>query len=234
MSIILTTTAECPDCGATATLDYPASINADRRPDLRDAILDRSLFTLPCPSCAAVMSFDPHITYLDVARRQWILADSADELENWPNAENSATEVYDLAFGAEAPDAARAIGARLSPRLVFGWPALIEKLLCETLGLDDVAVETLKLALLKEGPARTLDPSLKLRLVGQDDNALTFAWLDAVSGMERDRMRVPNTAYTLVKGDKESWAPVAALLAGRMFVDVNRVLRGPDAAASDG
>jgi CpXC protein len=236
MSIFFTASAECPECGASATLDYPASVNADRRPDLREAILDQSLFTLPCPSCAKPLTFDPHISYLDVARRQWILAESVDQIENWRGIETDACATYDLAFGAGAPAVAREIGARLLPRLVFGWPALIEKLLCQTLGLDDVAVETLKLALLRASAGRTLDTSLELRLVGQDDDALTFAWLEPVSGLEHERVRVPRDAYVLVKGDLvtgdgAAWGPVAALLAGRMFVDVNRVLRGPDGAA---
>ncbi len=113
------------------------------------------------------------------------------------------------------------------PRLVFGWPALIEKLLCEELGLDDAALEALKLALLKDGPQRTLDPTLELRLVRREADDLIFARLDPTTGAEQDRLRVPEAAYLTVKGGGAAWAPLTALLAGRMFVDMNRVLRGP-------
>src|SRR5271157_6039305 len=100
MSLFFTATATCPTCRAEATLAYPASINVDRRPDLRAAILNQSLYTLPCPKCDETLTFEPHITYLDMRRRQWILAEAVSEIGNWPAAEASALGVYDLAFGA--------------------------------------------------------------------------------------------------------------------------------------
>src|SRR5208282_677971 len=162
MSIFVMAHAACPTCGTAATLDYPASINADRRPDLRRAIVDHSLFTLPCRSCGEILTFEPHITYLDMAGGQWILAESVDEIENWRTAETAAAKVYDMAFGSRAPQMARALGTNIRPRLVFGWPALIEKLLCEELGIDDVALESLKLAILRDGPDQTLTPGQEL------------------------------------------------------------------------
>jgi CpXC motif protein len=225
MSIFVTAHAVCPTCGAPATLDYPASINVGRRPGLRDAILDHSLFTLPCRSCGETLTFEPHITYLDMTRGQWILAESAEEIENWRSSETAASSVYDMAFGAAAPQAARTLGAKLVPRLVFGWPALIEKLHCEELGIDDVALESLKLATLKEGPERMLYPTLELRLIGQEKDSLLFAWIDPATGSEAARMAVPEAAYVVVKGGGEAWAPLTGLLAGRMYVDMNRVLR---------
>jgi hypothetical protein len=232
MSIFVTASTVCPTCGTAAALDYPASINADRRPDLRAAILERSLFTLACRNCGEALIFEPHITYLDMARGQWILAESLDELGNWQAAEAAALGVYDMAFGASAPEAARAIGAGLRPRLVFGWPALIEKLRCEELGVDDVALEALKLAVVRDGPARGLDPTLELRLVARVGADLVLSWIDPDSGAETARVSVPEAAYVLVKGGGAAWAPLLGVLAGRMFVDMNRVLRGPIAEAA--
>ena len=231
MSIFVTAHAKCPACETPATLDYPASVNADRRPDLRASILDQSLFTLPCPSCGATLTFEPHITYLDMKRGQWILAESTDEIEHWRDAEAAATGIYDTAFGAGAPDVARALGARLKPRLVFGWPALIEKLRCDELGLDDVALESLKLAMLRATPERSIDPGQELRLSGRDGSNLVFAWIDPTTGAEMARVVAPDAAYVVVKGDAAAWAPLARLLAGRMYVDMNRVLRDAAPAA---
>ena len=177
MSLLAEATATCPTCAAVTGMEFPVSINADRRPDLRAAILDRSMFALPCRSCG-VLTFEPHLAYLDVGRRQWILAQSTDDRANWEQAENDAVGVYDLAFGAGAPAAARAIGSALRPRLVFGWPALIEKLLCHDLGLDDVALEALKFATIANATPPTLDPSLDLRLAGEQDGNLVLHWID--------------------------------------------------------
>jgi hypothetical protein len=232
MSIFITASTVCPTCGTAGTLDFPASINADRRPDLRAAILDHSMFTLPCRNCGETLTFEPHITYLDMVRGQWILAESVDEIEHWRAAEASAVRVHGLAFGPTAPAAARDIGATLKPRLVFGWPALIEKLRCDELGLDDAALEALKLAIVRDGPARELDASLELRMLGRDGDNLDFAWADPVTGEISARFSVPETAYAIVKGGGEAWAPLQKLLAGPLYVDMNRVVRdaAPDAA----
>lgn len=225
MSIFITASATCPTCGAVGTLEYPASINADRRPDLRAAILDHSLFTLPCRSCGETLTFEPHITYLDMTRGWWILAESVDESANWRAAEAAAVGVYDMAFGSGAPAVARELGARLTARLAFGWPALIEKLRCEELGVDDTALEALKLAMVKEATGPRLDPALELRLMGREEENLVFVWLDPSTGAEAGRMSVPEAAYILVKGGGDCWVPVFKLLAGRMYVDMNRVVR---------
>jgi hypothetical protein len=233
MSLIFTASMVCPACGAEATLDYPSSINADRRPDLREAILDHSLYTSRCPGCARSLAFDPHMTYLDVARRQWILAEGVHEVGNWQETEANAIGIYDMAFGGTAPEAARTIGRRLVPRLVFGWPALIEKLLCQELGFDDAALEALKFAALRDGPSRTISPTLELRLIGSNEDGLICAWLDPSTGEEFEQIGIPEELYAQVKGG-EAWEPLTKALSGPMFVDMNRVLRAPAALVPSG
>lgn len=232
MSLLAEATATCPTCTAVTSMEFPASINADRRPDLRAAILDGSMFTLPCRTCGEVLTFEPHLAYLDVGRRQWILAQSTDDRANWEQAERDAVGVYDLAFGASAPAAARAIGSALRPRLVFGWPALIEKLLCHDLGLDDVALEALKFATIANATPPELDPDLDLRLVGEQDGNLMLHWIDPSDGAPTARMQIPQSAYVMVKGGGDAWAKLTGVLAGRMFVDIGRVLREPAPATS--
>ena len=48
MSRFFTATATCPNCTTLNTFDYPASVNADRRDDLRSAILDGTLYVRRC------------------------------------------------------------------------------------------------------------------------------------------------------------------------------------------
>src|SRR5208282_3755237 len=131
---------------------------------------------------------------------------------------------FDRAFGAGAPPDARMIGAGLKPRLVFGWPALIEKLLCRDLGLDDVFLEALKLATIASGAIPELDPALDLRLAGERDGALLLQLVDPVDGRPSGEVAVPHAAYAVVTARGEAWAPAIAKLAGRMFVDIGRVL----------
>jgi hypothetical protein len=224
MSFIITQRAACPTCGAEVEIQ-PASINADRRPDLRAAILDGSLSTQACRACGEKLGFEPRLTYLDVGGRQWILAEAAEARADWAEIEQQATDVYAASFGANAPEIARGIGALLEPRVVFGWPALAEKLLCRDYGLDDTALEALKLATLAHGDESTVYNALDLRLTGREGENLVLHWLHPTDGTPVERLTIPMAAYALVKSGGEAWAPVRARLAGQMYVDIGRVLR---------
>jgi len=225
MSILAEATAACPTCGKQVAFDCPASVNADRRPDLRAGILDGSLFAETCRTCGENLMFEPNLTYLDIGRRQWILARPSEERGAWETAEHEAATVYDLAFGPDAAPAVRKLGDGLLPRLVFGWPALAEKLRCQEMGLDDVALEATKFAALAEGPMREINPDLDLRLTGEAEGAMLLQWLDPSDGVAVSSLRVPRQVYVLVKGGGEAWAPLNARLAGQMYVDIGRVLR---------
>jgi hypothetical protein len=224
MSFIVQAAATCPTCGAEAKVEFPASINADRRPDLRAAILEGTLATQPCRACGERLTFEPQMTFLDVGRRQWIFAESAEARAGWPEIEAQAASIFDDAFGPAAPEAARTIGAGLIPRLVFGWPALAEKLLCNDLGLDDIALEQLKFAAIAEGSIPTLYAARELRLTGSDENTLVLSWLDPTDGTPIERLRIPQEAYVLIKAGGPAWDPLAARIAGGMYVDTARAL----------
>jgi CpXC protein len=232
MSFIVDATAECPTCRATARLDFPASINADRRPDLRAAILDGSIYGQDCASCGERLSFEPQTTYLDVGRRQWILAQSSEDRSGWLEAEQTAIAVHATAFGRDAPAAARRLGESVVSRLVFGWPAMAEKLLCRELGLDDIALEALKMTAIAHNTVPVLDPGLDFRLVGDQDEALLFAWLDPADGDHAARMQIPKAAYALLKGGGDAWTPLMERVTGSPFVDIGRVLRASPAPAA--
>jgi hypothetical protein len=229
MSIFAEATAICPTCRTEASLTWPASINADRRPDLRAAILDGTLYTLPCRTCGETLTFEPHISYLDVGRRQWILAESVDEAARWREHETNAGRVFDLAFGAASSPAARAIGERLATRIVFGWPAMAEKLRCADLGIDDAVLEVLKLAIVGQGPSRPLNPDLDLRLLGQEGTDLALAWVDRETGEATEQLTVPEAAWLAIKAEPEPWRDAMAAVTGPLFVDMSRLLRDAEA-----
>jgi hypothetical protein len=227
MSFIIPASSTCPTCGAQARVAFPASINADRRPDLRAAILDGSCATQHCRTCGESLTFQPQLTYLDTGRRQWIFAEAAEARGDWPEIEAQAAEIFNDAFGGGAPEAARAIGTNLVPRLVFGWPALAEKLLCAELGLDDRTLEAVKIALIADGKCPSVYTTLDLRLTGADDENLVLDWLDPATGTAVERLRVPQAAYVLAKAGGDAWAPLIDRLAGPFFVDIGRVLHAP-------
>jgi len=224
MSLFNQATVTCPHCATQFEVDQVASINADRRPDLRREILDGVFQAQTCAHCGTVFRLPPSFSYLDVGHGQWIMAYPADELVNWPVLEAHAEEIFDTAYGAGAPAAARDIGAGLVPRITFGWPAIREKLLCPELALDDVTLELLKAAVMRTVQKPPFADSTELRLLGAADGGLTLAWLDSNTEATLASLRVPRDIYGDIEGDVAAWAGMRERLAGHGFADLNRLL----------
>ncbi len=226
MSIFNSANAVCPECGETVEISWAASVNADRRPDLRLAILDSSFQAEPCPICESTMRLPPHITYLDVARGHWILVEDVTELSRWPALEEEADRLFSDSFGAKAPSMAKDIGTGMQKRLVFGWPALREKLFCAELGLDDVELELLKVAVIRGVDDVPIGEDLALRLVAGDSETLTFDVTDDDTEERVATTEVPRSLYDDIVGDTDAWAPLREQLVTETFVDVARFMVG--------
>jgi hypothetical protein len=229
MSIFHPVSATCGKCGTETAVDRSASVNAGRQPDLRAAILDGSFQSVACPKCGAPLRVPPHMTYLDVGRGQWIMVEPASMLEEWPDVEADARATYERTFGAAAPASARDLGAGLKSRLVFGWPALREKLICADLELDDVTLELLKMAIMRDVDGPPMADETELRLVGGDTQKLDFAWVVAASEARLAALEVPRDIYDGITEEPEAWAPVREKFAGQLLVDLRRLIAGPAA-----
>ena len=83
MSMFNPATAPCPACGTVHRFQLVASVNADRRDDLRLAILDGSFQRETCAKCKTQFVLPPALTYLDVRRGQFILVQPLKVQEYW-------------------------------------------------------------------------------------------------------------------------------------------------------
>ncbi len=227
MSIFHTAGAKCANCGTLNQVQRTASVNADRRPDLRAAVLNGTFQSVKCTKCGTEMRLPPHLTYLDLGHNQWIAAEPVSLLDQWPEAEAETQNAYDTAFGEDATPAARALGENLRPRLVFGWPALREKLIADDLGLDDITLELLKMAVMREVPEPPLADQTELRLFGGNDTTLNFAWIDTGNEQHLVELDIPREVYDDVAGDEEVWATTRELFEGKLLVDLRRLTAGP-------
>lgn len=227
MSVFHPASLTCGKCGTANGVDLATSVNADRRPDLRDAILDGSFQSLKCESCGSALRLPAHLSYVDIGRGQWILVDSFTALPNWKASEADAQAAFDLAFGADAPDAARDIGKDLRPRLVFGWPALREKLVAADLDLDDTTLELLKMSMIATVPSPPVADETELRLTGGDDATLHFAWFVSATEQDIASLDVPRDAYDDIVDEADDWEDTRSTLEGHLFIDVKRLISGP-------
>lgn len=223
MSIFHPATMSCPSCGTDTTVQRTASVNADRRPDLRAAILDGSFQAEPCSKCGATLRLPPHLTLLHVRGAQWIMAEPVSLLAQWTQVEDEARATYAETFGDAAPPLARDIGKDLQVRLVFGWTALREKLIARDLGLDDVTLELLKIAVMRSVDGAPLSDETELRLTGGDEVSLDLVWVVAATERVLTGVTVPRILYDGIAADADAWAALRDQFAGKLLVDLRRL-----------
>lgn len=234
MSIFHPAVVTCAKCGTEARAERNASVNVDRRPELREEILDGRFQATPCGKCGTRLRLPPHFIYLDVGRNLWLAAEPADMLEDWPEVEEEVEKVYARAFGDLAPPAARELGSTMRARLAFGWAAVREKLLCDDLGLDDVTLELLKIAIMREVNDAPMADQTELRLVGGNAEALEFAWVVTATEEYLNGLTVPRAAYDDIVAQAEDWEPVRENFQGVKLVDLRRLIAGRETDAATG
>ena len=229
MSLFKTTTLSCPACRADNAFETAASVNADRRPDLRRAILDDEFQRLACQRCGTPLRVAPDFTLQDASRGLWIAALPLTELADWPAAEARVRATFDESFGPAASKGAQAIGEGLRLRVTFGWAALREKLAIAEAGLDDAVVELAKALILKSGQPMPLERGTELRFERVDDDQLVFSWLLASDESPGPSLTLARSVYDEIEADlgeggEGAWRGLQARLAAGPFVDIDRVL----------
>lgn len=225
MSLFKTQQLNCPSCARPLRFETVHSVNADRRPDLRVAILDGSFQRMNCPHCDARFRLDCDFTLLDIGRGQWIVAAPVARIAQWEALENEARDLFARAYGDAAGGVARELGRKLKPRVVFGWPALREKLLAADLGLDDIALEACKAAAIRSGVPMPGLAVAELRLIGGDAQDLLLAWERSYDGATAEVLKVPRALHDEIVADAGGgWAAFRAGFDAAFFVDLKRNL----------
>ena len=225
MSLFKTQTLECPSCGKPLSFETVHSVNADRRPDLRAAILDGSFQRMNCPQCDARFRLDCDFALVDMGRGQWIVAAPVARIASWEAVEAGARDMFARAYGDEAPAVAQELGRKLKPRIVFGWPALREKLLVADLGLDDLALEACKATAIRAGTPIPALAVAELRLIGGDAEALLLAWERSYDGATGEIMKLPRPLHDEIAADADgAWKSFRGDFDGALFVDLKRLL----------
>lgn len=224
MSIFKTVEVVCPACSQFVEFEAVYSVNADRRPDLRDEILAGTFQHEACPKCGESFRLTPELTYLDEERGQWIAAFPADRMSDWETVEEEAGALFDESFGSKTPPMAQSIGAGLTPRVTFGWTGLREKLKAAEAGLDDTALELTKMAILGGLPDNKLRNDTELRLGDVENGDLVMVWVRSGNEMLLEGLRVPRKLYEDIRDDKDDWQPLRDKVSAGMYVDMLRLL----------
>lgn len=226
MSLFHPMNLTCPNCEATITFEAVGSVNADRRPDFREAILEDTFQNVTCESCEHEFRLQPEFNYLDVGNRLWISSMPAYEMLNYLEIEDSTEALFDASYGAHAPQAAQDVGNDLDVRLTFGWPAVREKLLARVSGLDDVVIEMTKLDILRRVPDAPLSVGVELRLVHVEEDSLVFTWVRTDTEETLRELTVARALYDGIVENPDGWAAIRAQLTNGPFVDMQKLYLG--------
>lgn len=129
MSIINEALAPCSKCGEQHKVTVYKSINISDNPELKDKVSDGSLFLWECPHCGQV----------NLARYETLYHDPVQKLMVWlmPSGEISETQMHAITMHTKAMG-----GYTL--RRVNDMGSLMEKVLVNEAGLDDVVLEMCK------------------------------------------------------------------------------------------
>ncbi len=224
MSVFTTTETACPACQAAVKFELVHSVNAARRPDLRAAILARNFQRQDCPACGTSFRLEPLFSYLDITRKQYLAVWPAARLGQWKEDEARAQASYDAAFGRGSDGAPLAPG--MLARCVFGWAGLNEKIIAAEHGIDDVALEVAKVAVMRELGELKLSADREFRLVGATDDELIVGWLRTSTEDLDEELSVPRELLKDIADQPVAWAALRATLSAGMFVDYRRTLFG--------
>jgi len=80
-------------------MDAVGSVNADRRPDFREDILQDRFQNVTCESCDDTFRLQPKFNYLDAGRRQWIAALPSAQMLDWIEAEAEVADLFEQSYG---------------------------------------------------------------------------------------------------------------------------------------
>lgn len=224
MSLFNTQTLACPSCGTQKRADVFYSVNADRRPDLRLATIDRTFQAETCDNCGAAFRVEPEFNYLDIGRGQWISVHAFDRLGLWETILPEDQASFDRSYGQAASEGAQDIGRDLTVRVTFGWAGFREKLVLHETGLDDVDLELLKIAILRQQENAPISDTMEMRLIDYVDGKLMLCWIDAPTDSVHETMFVPLAAYETIAQDSEGWGSLRARLLESPFVDMQRLM----------
>ena len=136
MSMVSTEKIICPVCKKESDFAVWQSLNAKLDPEAVPQLLDGSLFRFTCPHCGHQASVEYDLLYHDMDNRAMI----------YYTEPMSRSSVKEQVLRAE-----EAVGATLNAhrkRIVTSREALAEKIMIFRLGLDDRAVELMKLTTL--------------------------------------------------------------------------------------
>jgi hypothetical protein len=232
MSTLFTAGFRC-ECGAVVDVRVADSLNANRMPDARHAVLDRTLFQQACECGRTVTALHPFL-YADFERALWVQTLTEDQRPDHRNHEAEVVAAYREAFDpATGPRFIASLGALVTPRVAYGYEELREKVVAADAGLDDALVEAVKLELFATQPELLGSGVMLLTLDSADDLSLQFRAYHFAPGRAGEilgEVAVARALYAALAERKDAVRASYPALFDGVYVNVQRYRFDPTPA----
>jgi hypothetical protein len=154
-------------CGTVSVASLPDSVNVERTPAVREAILSGAFNRFECAACKRNVTVEKSFFYIDPQCGDYFSVKPRQDRHMW-------RAVSDQLARASKRLAIESLTSAPRLRVIFGMAELREKLVAEDLGLDDAALELLKVGVIHEHPFLIQRPRLRLTLSAGCERDLTF------------------------------------------------------------
>lgn len=144
MSDLKQANINCGECGKSFDTEYWASVNVSTNPELKEALLKQKLNVVTCPACGHGGSLEVDLLYHDMTEKLWVQVVLSGDPGSMIEEQNAAFEQMQGMVGEEIGNA---MNTEYKRRVVPSYSHLFEKIWINDAGLDDRAVELLKLIL---------------------------------------------------------------------------------------
>lgn len=208
---------KCPSCGAEQEVTVWESINVSEAPDLKADILSRKVNIFECHECASMALVPAMLLYTDEEKKLMIYFApcKADEKKKVYSelAENTKDEIKAL--------------DKYNLRFVTEYNDLMEKILIFDSGLDDKAVEFLKMLVLMQEPEKA---EFRKAMYGKTENGYIELMITDSKEKQVYTTNIDMSTYNTLKnelkasGVKEysfNWEMVDVNFASRLLMGMN-------------
>lgn len=182
----------CPQCGHEQEVLLFDAINADREPELRDALMENRLNAVDCAACDFAFRVDKPLLYHDPGRRLMIY---------WIPTADDQHEQGEAAFR-ESLSSMTALMPTDVPlpeiHLVFNRTELVERIFLREAGLNERVIEYIKYMIYAQNMDR-VSPEQKILLFNAEDSGeqqLCFVVQDAGTRKLESVFEYKRSAYT--------------------------------------
>jgi hypothetical protein len=213
----------CPVCGAVQEEKVFLSVNGARVKSAADRIIDGTWGELTCLACGARYVRDTPLLYSDIPGGVWIVQYPISQRSRYPILETEAGEIFQREFIQRPPPAIRAQALTVERRICFGRPQLAEKLLARRHGIDDRALECLKLVLMRDylGELYQYGPT-EFHLHQADAEKLKLIAMAIAGSRPVHALTVARVELQKIADDLESFHPPFAELFSKLYVNASR------------